>query len=63
MLHKQVVFASFGLEFSAHGLQSPITMDPTSEIEFELQSIHEPVPSEFLYVPAPHCKQLPAVPV
>ena len=63
MLHKQVVFVSFGLEFSAHGLQSPITVDPTSEIEFELQPIHTPAPRVFLYVPAAHCKQFAAFPV
>jgi len=63
MLHKQAVFASSGPEFSAHDLQSPTTVDPTSEIEFELQISHTPLPNVFLYVPAAHCKQFAAFPV
>jgi len=63
MLHKQLVFASFGPEFNAHGMQSPTTVDPTGKIEFALQPIHKPVPMVFLYVPAPHCKQFAAFPV
>jgi len=63
MLHKQLVFASFGPEFNAHGMQSPTTVVPTGKIEFALQPIHKPVPTVFLYVPAPHCKQFAAFPV
>jgi len=58
MLHKQAVFATFGAEFAAHRVQSPVTTDPAGEIESVPQLVHTTFPGAGLYVPAAHCKQL-----